>query len=252
MRSCCVVPSRRSLAIGVGLIALACGAYRSRAGDVGSSPFGASRCQAARPCCARTCARSSPRSGHESLLALNGSALEQRVAALPTVVSATYDRAFPHTLRIAIVPETPVAVLHRGAQTWLVSARARVISRLVPGTRPLLPRIWVPTATPGRGGSVRAPDLGRHRRPDARPRRALPGADRDRHAGSRRADVPALRSGLELRFGAPTDIRLKLAIARRALRVLPGGSTYLDVSVPGRPVAGQPLKSQVEVESIRG
>src|SRR5204863_55326 len=36
----------------------------------------------------------------------------------------------------------------------------------------------------------------------------------------------------------PTVIRLKLAIARRALRGLPSGATYLDVSVPGRPVAG--------------
>jgi hypothetical protein len=47
-----------------------------------------------------------------------------------------------------------------------------------------------------------------------------------------------LRSGLELRFGDPTDIRLKLAIARHALSLLPAGSAYLDVSVPGRPVAG--------------
>jgi len=41
-----------------------------------------------------------------------------------------------------------------------------------------------------------------------------------------------------LRLGEPTDVRLKLAIARRALRVLPAGATYVDVSVPGRPVAG--------------
>jgi hypothetical protein len=33
-------------------------------------------------------------------------------------------------------------------------------------------------------------------------------------------------------------VRLKLAIARRALRGLPAGTAYLDVSVPGRPVAG--------------
>ena len=47
-----------------------------------------------------------------------------------------------------------------------------------------------------------------------------------------------LRSGLQLRLGAPVDVRLKLAIARRALPALPAGTTYLDVSVPGRPVAG--------------
>ena len=47
-----------------------------------------------------------------------------------------------------------------------------------------------------------------------------------------------LRSGLELRLGAPADVRLKLAVARRALRGLSAGAAYLDVSVPGRPVAG--------------
>jgi len=47
-----------------------------------------------------------------------------------------------------------------------------------------------------------------------------------------------LRNGLELRLGDPTDIRLKLAILRAAMRHLPTGTLYLDVSVPGRPVAG--------------
>ena len=47
-----------------------------------------------------------------------------------------------------------------------------------------------------------------------------------------------LRSGVELRLGDPTDVRLKLAVARRALRGLPAGTAYLDVSVPERPVAG--------------
>ena len=47
-----------------------------------------------------------------------------------------------------------------------------------------------------------------------------------------------LRLGVALRLGEPVDVRLKLAVARRALRVLPAGSTYLDVAVPQRPVAG--------------
>ena len=47
-----------------------------------------------------------------------------------------------------------------------------------------------------------------------------------------------LRNGLELRLGDPTDVRLKLAILRAAMRHLPTGTLYLDVSVPGRPVAG--------------
>ncbi len=71
----------------------------------------------------------------------------RRVEALPTVVSVGYDRAFPHTLRLTLVPETPVAVLHRGTGTWLISARGRVVVPIRPGTYPALPRIWVPHAT---------------------------------------------------------------------------------------------------------
>jgi hypothetical protein len=57
-----------------------------------------------------------------------------------------------------------------------------------------------------------------------------------------------LGSGLELRLGEASDVRLKLAIARRALPLLPSDAAYLDVSVPGRPVAG-PTNTQV---STRG
>ena len=47
-----------------------------------------------------------------------------------------------------------------------------------------------------------------------------------------------LRSGIELRLGEPFDLRLKLAIARRALPLLALDTNYLDVAVPGRPVSG--------------
>ena len=48
----------------------------------------------------------------------------------PSVVAAArYDRDFPHTLRIFVEPEQP-AVVRRGADSWLVSARARVIAGL--------------------------------------------------------------------------------------------------------------------------
>jgi hypothetical protein len=47
-----------------------------------------------------------------------------------------------------------------------------------------------------------------------------------------------LRSGLEVVLGAAADVKLKVAVAERALAVLPSGSTFLDVSVPGRAVSG--------------
>jgi hypothetical protein len=52
-----------------------------------------------------------------------------------------------------------------------------------------------------------------------------------------------LHSGVELRLGRPYDLRLKLAIARRIVLLLPASTLYLDVSVPERPVAGTPLPS---------
>jgi hypothetical protein len=138
---------------------------------------------------------------------------------------------------VTVVPELLVAVLHRGGETWLVSARGRVVARIPPRTRPLLPRIWIPPATPVAAGELLAPEAG--------------GAAAHALALALRFPVRIatatfmhgelafqLRSGVELRLGEPGDIRLKLAIARRALPRLPPGSSYLDLSVPERPVAG--------------
>jgi cell division septal protein FtsQ len=58
-----------------------------------------------------------------------------------------------------------------------------------------------------------------------------------------------LRNGLELRLGDSRDLPVKLEVARRVIQQLGGAGGYLDVSVPDRPVAGDTLNSQVEVES---
>lgn len=173
-----------------------------------------------------------------SLLGLDGSSLVRRVDALPTIVSTTYDRAFPHTLRIAVVPERPVAVVRQGAKAWLVSARGRVMRPLAAHLAPQLPRIWIPRSTPVTvGGFLPANHAAAVARSLALGRRfpARVALASLTTAGL----VFQLRSGLELRLGDPNDVRLKLAIAAQALRRLPAGSTYLDVSVPERPVAGE-------------
>jgi hypothetical protein len=66
--------------------------------------------------------------------------------------------------------------------------------------------------------------------------------------------VVVLRDGLEVVVGRPVDIAVKLAVAARVIPLLEGGTGYLDVSVPERPVAGTGLNPQVEVESqiVRG
>jgi len=229
-------PTRRSLAIGAGIVAAAVGAYFlvretsvfavSRFEVVGGTP-------AERAAVVRALA---PVRG-SSLLALDGTAVLRRVDALPTIVSATYDRAFPHTLRLSIVGERPVAVLHRGRETWLVSARGRVIARIPNGTRAELPRIWVPTsATVAPGGFLAAEEGGTAARALALAA-AFPA--RVETASLVHGELTfALRSGVELQLGEPVDLRLKLAIARRALPLLWPGTNYLHVAVPGRPVSG--------------
>jgi cell division protein FtsQ len=229
-------PSGRSLLLGLGLLATAAGAYTVARQ---TAVFSIDRVEVVGvPSSVQAQVRRAVAPLHgSSLLAVDGAALERRVEALPTVLSAHYDRAFPHTLRIHVVPETPVAVLHRGTETWLVSARGRVMARIAHGTNGALARIWVKRATPVAAGEILGADAGG----DTARTLALALRFPARIATATLAHdelVFRLRSGLELRLGEPTDVRLKLAIARRALRVLPAGATYVDVSVPGRPVAG--------------
>ena len=230
------LPSGRSILTGLALIAVAGGAY---AAARQTSMFAVSRIEVigGTPELRAAVRRNLTPLRGTSLLALDGAALERRVASLPAIVSARYDRAFPHTLRLTVVPEVPVAVLHRGSETWLLSGRGRVVRPIAPRTLPSLPRIWVPRATSVAPGEFVQPD----------------GAGLAARSLALGARFPAriamasvvhgellfrLRSGLEIRLGRPADVRLKIAIARRALRGLPSGTTYLDVSVPERPVAG--------------
>lgn len=235
-------PSRRSLAAGVVLLAVAGGLYAALR-ETSAFAIAHIEVTGASPV-VRAQVRDAARSFRgTNLLALDGAALANRVVALPTVQSMTYDRAFPHTLRIAVVPERPVAVLHRGRETWLLSAAGRVIARIPRGSDSDLARVWIPTTTavvvgetmPAAGGLVAARALGLAVRFPARIATvSLAHGELDFR----------LRSGLDLRLGQPNDLRLKLAIARRALPLLPAGAGYFDVSLPQRPVAG-PGNSQL-------
>jgi cell division protein FtsQ len=230
------LPSPKSVAVGLGLIALAAGLY-----GIGrtTSAFAVRDVQVtgAPPAVRRQVQTAVARLHGTSLLALDGHALERTLAALPSVVSGGYDRAFPHTLRIEVVPETPVAVVRQGAKAWVVSARGRVIAVAAPHAQPSLTRVWVPRTTPVVvGGFLPAKHATAIARALALTLRFPAHIVR---AALRRDGLHFyLRDGLELRLGEPTDVRLKLAIVRQAIGRLPVGTTYLDVAVPGRPVAG--------------
>ncbi len=179
-----------------------------------------------------------------SLVATDSSRIEQKVAGLPTVRSAVVDRSFPHTLEVTVVPEVPVAVLRRGAASWLVSARGRVIRAIDRGTERTLPRIWLPPRTELQVGALLEDEPGGLA---ARSLAAFVGSGFPQRISFVRAldgqITLGLRGGLEILLGSPLDLPLKIAIARRLLPVLAlpgaGGPDYLDLAVPERPVAGR-------------
>jgi cell division protein FtsQ len=237
-----ITPTRRSLAIGFGILVCALGGYAlaretslfavTRIDVQGGSPRLAVQIRAAL----------SPLVG-SSLVGLDGATAMARVDALPTVVSATYDRAFPHTLRVTVVPERPAVVLRRGADSWLVSARGRVIERLPAKADAKLPRVWVSGRTSVAIGAVLAAGTGAAARAVADA-----GGFASRVAFATYANgllVFHLRSGLEVLLGGTADVKLKAEVAARALRALPSGSTYLDVSVPGRAVSGSGVPTEI-------
>jgi cell division protein FtsQ len=231
-----IAPTRRSLALGLGLLAVAsCGYLVARETPL----FAIDRIevQGGSPRVAAQVRQALASFVGRPLVGLDGSAVLQKVDALPTVVSASYDRAFPHTLRITLAAERPAAVLRRGPDSWLVSMRGRVMEPLPSTALPRLPRVWISTRTTVRvgteltatGAAVAARAVG------------LAGGFANRVDSASYTDdvlIFHLRSGLEVLLGDGGDIKLKVAVADRVLPMLPAGSTYLDVSSPGRPVSG--------------
>lgn len=239
-----LLPSGRSLVVGFALlaggilayvIARQTSAFALRAVEVSGAP----------PALERQVRTALDEFNGQSLLAIESDEIEERLAGLPAVGSATFDRAFPHTLRVSVVPERPAAVLRSGARAWLVSAKAKVLRQLTTRPLPQLPRIWTSRATkprvgfvPGDTGLTRAAAL------VARASRAEPSLTR--RIGTVRWQQDrvtfVLRSGTELRLGTAAHLDLKLAVAKRLLQVIPRTErqrlAYIDLSVPIRPVAG--------------
>lgn len=180
----------------------------------------------------------------ESLVALDGEALVRELEALPSVRSASYDRAFPSTLRIFVRPELPLGIVRLGPDRWVVSERGRIIRRYTPDSE-RYPRFRLP-ARPNvvPGSYVTDPGarvvLG-----------ALAVAPKNfpvrihlvRLEGGRLTmDLWAPWGRPELRLGEAVDVKVKLAVAAVVLRSLSADARssvgYVDVSVPERTVVG--------------
>jgi cell division septal protein FtsQ len=174
-----------------------------------------------------------------SLLSLNASDIERRLSPLRDVSLVSYDRAFPHTAKIVVSAERPVAVLRRGSQAWVVTERGRVLESVGDPRDSDLPRIWDADAQVPSAGAVLTADEG------LRPARLLGGvlsADRDffehvREARYADGDLSlVLGSGTEIRLGDAADLALQLAVAERVLEAVGADVQYVDVSVPERAV----------------
>ena len=243
-----IVPSGRSLLAGLLILAAAVAAYPV-ARETSAFAVRDVAVEGASPELAAEVREALAPALGESLIVVDLDRLERAAENVPLVAAAAFDRAFPNTLRVTVVPEVPAAVLRQGAQSWLAAAGGRVVADLERGARPALPRIWL-----GRRTDIRVGErLSGH--PLAAVRAVAPLGTKPLpvRVASVRATATeltlVLRSGLELRLGDGTDRDVKLEVARRILPTLEGAARYLDVSVPERPVAGPTLDSQVEVES---
>ena len=245
-----IVPTRRSIAIGLAILGLAFGGYLL-ARETSLFAIDTIEVHGGSAPVERQVRQALAQFAGKPLVGLDGSAVLERVEALPTVVSATYDRDFPHTLRITVVPERPAAILRRGPDSWLVSTRGRVMERLAASAVPHLPRIWISTRTKVRtGGEVSGAGAAAVARAAG-----FAGAFASRIVSATYTHgtlVFRLRSGLELLLGEPRDVKLKLAVAQRVIPVLPAGSTFLDVSIPGRPVSGTGSSSILTQQTSSG
>jgi cell division protein FtsQ len=170
-----------------------------------------------------------------SLVAFDSTDGDRRLAAVPVVASATYDRDFPHTLVVTVVPEVPVALLRRGPDSWVVSDSGRVLRRVRKRPLPDLPRIWLPpTADPLVGAAVADESAATVRAVSLMREVRLPVPIRSVRLVDRELTI-TLSSGTVVVLGSPSRIPLKLAVAARVLPLTPA-ARWVDVSVPERTV----------------
>jgi len=173
-----------------------------------------------------------------SLVSIDAQEVEGALRTLPAVAGVSVDRAFPSTLVIRIAPERPVAVIRRGMSAWLATGAGKVIRDIPVGTERGMPRLWIHRGTTIRVGGLIPAGLVPATRALAEARDA---GIANRVKGVRTTGdelTLVLRHGTEIRLGRAADVGMKLVIARRVLGLVDGGTAYIDVSVPQRPVAG--------------
>lgn len=169
-----------------------------------------------------------------STLSMNQAALTSAVAGFPIVKAVVAQPSFPHSLKIHVIEEEPVAVLAVGGERLLLAPDGTVLRDAATGH---------PLAVIRSSGSVPQDQLTERvaltslhvaaAAPlDLAGRISTIGHDRE-------GIVVHLRSGPRLIFGDDTRPQAKWAAAAAVLADASSkGATYVDVRLPGRPVAG--------------
>jgi cell division protein FtsQ len=173
--------------------------------------------------------------GDMTTLHINDDQLRDAVAQFPTVATVRASTSFPHTLHVTVTERLPVGFIKTGANRTAISADGY----LLPGASfdpKRLPRIDGPVPHGARLEGDRAAQaaiLGATPQPL---RDEVMDSSWDEQQGG---VVVQLDGGPEVRFGDGSRARDKWAAAVAVLSGPERGSpSYLDVSVPQRPVSG--------------
>ncbi len=171
-----------------------------------------------------------------STLHVNAAALQAAVAPLRVVRAVRVSTAFPHTLRVRVIEQPPVAALVVGGLRTAVAADGAVLgSALLSSSLPVVPGA---TGDPLGTGHVRSAA--------ALAALTVLGAAPPTLAGwvarvyeGREGLTVAMRNGLQIYFGDASRPHAKWLSAARVLAdASSAGAWYVDVRLPERPAAG--------------
>jgi cell division protein FtsQ len=170
----------------------------------------------------------------QSTLSFDVEAVRAAVADDPNVASLTASTDFPHGVTVAVVAREPAGYITDGKGA-LVAGDGTVLA--TGGDKPDgIPEIDAEASSIG--ARAEGPALNVAKVLGAAPPELLPQVESAR-ADDESGPVAVLTGGLELRFGDPSRAAQKWKAATAVL-ASPDfeGADYLDLSVPGRPVAG--------------
>ncbi len=177
-----------------------------------------------------------------SLLKVSTSAIEKTLRTFPYVRDIRVYRKFPNALEIRLEEYEPVArVRNVDGKVWLMADNGRLLERVASGESSTLPLVVAAAqfeGTPGATGPAAIvaalPVAVMLRTPEVAA--ALPTVEQI-SLSARGEVVVGLDGGLELRLGAPTDLKQKMTVAAAIIEeYLRDGKTleYVDASAADR------------------